>query len=687
VDSYLRRALRIALSGAVCVLAVLAAGRIAERLILGGNDAATRARVDRDIRGAFDVMSRGLQDVARRVANPETLDAAARDDENAARRLFDAAQAATVAHTSDVELAVTAYGPDSRALAWAGRPSELPRDRLEGDEAWFIAQGALGLRLVYAMPVTDGTGNRIGTIASEQAIRRPSSNGAVTRADEFQFPGELIPVSLELAFEDIRTTPDPDRIDVKGPNGRHLVTAVITPTDLAEARGLWRRMTASLAEMTAAVLVLLLCGPLLDWRDAWDWGSATRDSKDAPKQRTESRLPNPESRYILAVVTLALAILAARLLFRLASPADWSDAEIFSAAVYASPLLRPFLASPFDFLITAATAAGLVAIAFFAFEAWRVRRRHARVAVDSPGTVFLFLAAQLAAGGVAVGVVLAQYALLADTVANTTLDLLHFSLHPWNTALTALQFAIVIWDTTAVAALVLIFRAAYLPWRIARRRWSVRVAALILLVVADSYPCRAQHTEQSVAARARPRRVGRARGHSTQRPIPPRFAGVPADAALHRTRSAGAGVLRGCLRAGESCQNGTGRNTLRTTGAEPAANDSVADAAESPTDRCVSRTGGSCLGPARTGWIRGGHRPRIPGLADYRSRDVSGHVVCRALRPGRPSRQPFRIQPAGRPQRAPHVGRTRLLVGTSSRKCRRSSQSNVGCSAPAERCA
>ena len=76
----------------------------------------------------------------------------ASDDENAARKLFDAAQAAAVAQTSDVELAVTAYAPGGRPLAWAGRPSELPKDRLEGDEAWFIAQGALGLRLVYAMP-------------------------------------------------------------------------------------------------------------------------------------------------------------------------------------------------------------------------------------------------------------------------------------------------------------------------------------------------------------------------------------------------------------------------------------------------------------------------------------------------------------------------------------------------------
>src|SRR5438552_8768791 len=277
VDSPLRRVLRIALTGVVCVLAVMAAGRITERLVLGADDSAVRARVERDVRGAFGVMSRGLQTSTRRVADADTLVAASRDDEDAARRLFDAAQAAAIARTSDVELAVTAYAPGSRPLAWAGRPSELPNDRLEGDEAWFIAQGALGLRLVYAFPVNDANGYRVGMIASERSIRPPSSSGAVTRADQFQFPGELVPVSLELAFGDIRATPDPDRIDITGPNGRHLVTAVVTPSDLAQARAHWRRVTASVAEMIGAVFLLLLCGPLLDWRDA----------------RDQSRIPNP----------------------------------------------------------------------------------------------------------------------------------------------------------------------------------------------------------------------------------------------------------------------------------------------------------------------------------------------------------------------------------------------------------
>ena len=340
-----------------------------------------------------------------------------------------------------------------------------------------------------------------------------------------------MPVSLELAFEDVRTTPDPDRIDVTGPNGRHLVTAVVIPSDLTEARADWRRMTSSIAEMTAAVFVLLLCGPLLDWRDARDSRLGRQQSK------------NPESRYLFAAVAIAMAIVAARLLLRLASPADWSDAEIFSAAAYASPLLRPFLASPFDFLMTAATAASLTALVFFAFEAWRIRRRHARIAVDSLSTAILFVVAQLVAGTLAIAVLLAHHALLADTVANTTLDLLHFSLHPWNTALTALQIrhcdlgcdrrrrprVDLQGNLSAVEN-----RTPALERAASGHEW---------LGIAHRARAVAATGEWSAAARTDSRGVGCHRCNTDQRTISSRFAGVPPDAALDRTCPACAGLL------------------------------------------------------------------------------------------------------------------------------------------------
>src|SRR5882672_6820070 len=91
VDSPLRRLVRLTLTGLVCALAVVAVGRISERVVMGQDDASARQRIERDVRGAFDVMSRGLQTIARSVAAPEALVAAARDDEGSARTLFEAA--------------------------------------------------------------------------------------------------------------------------------------------------------------------------------------------------------------------------------------------------------------------------------------------------------------------------------------------------------------------------------------------------------------------------------------------------------------------------------------------------------------------------------------------------------------------------------------------------------------------
>ena len=88
-------------------------------------------------------------------------------DNAAARRLFAAAEAA-VEERTDQDLSLTIYTSDGRPLAWGGRPSEIPSDRLQAGEAWFFAQGALGLRLVYVAPIMART-TRIGTMASERA--------------------------------------------------------------------------------------------------------------------------------------------------------------------------------------------------------------------------------------------------------------------------------------------------------------------------------------------------------------------------------------------------------------------------------------------------------------------------------------------------------------------------------------
>jgi len=476
-----RRLLRIAGAGAGCALIVLALGRLAERLVLGAGEAAARARAEAEVRASFDTISRTLRLMALGMADADSVVAAAQDDVTAARRLFAAAGAAlTQGDAADV--AVTAYAANGRPLAWDGRPSELPADRLQGEEAWFFAQGALGLRLVYVTPVMTAGGQRVGTIAAERSLgpandpRRSAVSDANSGADAFRYDSRIAPVSIELRFEAGRTAPDASAFEVTTPSGAHLFTAMLDAADLAHTRDRWQRASRSLALITLALSLALLAGPLLDWRN--------RLSRARP--------------YLMAVALVAGAIAASRVLLRLASPADWSEHSLFSGAEYASPLLGPFLTSPFDFLMTAVAASSFVALLLYAVEAWRLSRwpasaplrrglaearfaregGHRRRRVTGAGPTAAFVALQLGAG-IGLAVLLAVYhAFLRDTVASSTLDLLHFSLHPWSTSRLALQVGLIVWHATALGCGVLLLRAALVGWAVPRPDSRLRAGTI-----------------------------------------------------------------------------------------------------------------------------------------------------------------------------------------------------------------
>jgi hypothetical protein len=108
-----------------------------ERASLGLNDADARQRIEANVRAEFDTMARALRLMASGMADPASVVEAQGGNPTAARRLFSAADAA-LNENDEAEFAVTAYAADGRPLAWAGRPSELPEDRLQGDEAWFF---------------------------------------------------------------------------------------------------------------------------------------------------------------------------------------------------------------------------------------------------------------------------------------------------------------------------------------------------------------------------------------------------------------------------------------------------------------------------------------------------------------------------------------------------------------------
>ena len=84
------------------------------------------------------------------------------------------------------------------------------------------------------------------------------------------------------------------------PSGLRLLTARLAPDDLNQSRARWRRATLSLTLVALAVAVVLLTGPLLDWRNQ--------------VARAGS--------YALAVVLVLLATVAGRLLLRAADLKD-----------------------------------------------------------------------------------------------------------------------------------------------------------------------------------------------------------------------------------------------------------------------------------------------------------------------------------------------------------------------------
>ena len=445
-----RRLARIALIGLLCASAVFGSGRLLEWAMLGRTDATSRVRVEEEVRSALDAMSRELRDVASGVADADVLLAASEGDSRSARQLFDAA-AAALTRGDEGALAVTAYTADGTPLAWAGRPSELPSDRLSGNEAWFFAPGALGLRLVHVTPVADTGQRRIGTVAAERAIGT-------------SFPTRIAPVSIDLPFDGGRTMPDASAFEILAPSGQPLVTARVDGSDLGRVRDRWRRGTLSLTLVALALTVVMLVGPLLDWRNALGTRHTWRNF----------------SLYTGAVILTALAIIAARLVLLVASPADWSSSPLFSSVAYASSLLRPLLTSPFDFLLTAVTASALAALVLVVIEASRVALWHVRRPRSRPGSVAIYLLVQFGAGIGVAALFFGHQALVRDTIANTTLDLLHFSLHPWDTPRIALQIGLVAWHATALGCAVLILRVAGIWWIVPRGNRRLRTVVVTL---------------------------------------------------------------------------------------------------------------------------------------------------------------------------------------------------------------
>ena len=346
--------------------------------------------------------------------------------------------------------ALTIYDANGRPLAWAGRPSELPRDRVVDGANLFAAHAALGLRLVAVEPIAESatSARRLGTVAAEARLSVPDAS---RQGETYVVETAYGPVTFRRSFVD--RDPAPNGFVIAGPNGGPLLEATIADDAPAAVRAVWLARVDRLA-LAMVALALVLAATVVVFE---------RRGPRAPSARARAT--------VLAIALVWLAWLAATL-------AVARDA----AAGPAQPVwgrLADAAASPADFAATG--LALLVSVMLLVDPARRAilaRRGQWHAAGRGFGAAVLGVALQVLAGLVLLGLHVAVFALVQEAERRSTASLLRFSVAPWEALRLARLAGLVLIQAAACWAGVLACRLALARWRgpAGAARWIAPVA-------------------------------------------------------------------------------------------------------------------------------------------------------------------------------------------------------------------
>ena len=304
---------RVVRVGVLAALAVGVAGWGMTRYRFGTSDQAALARVEGELRQQLATSADTLGTMAARAAaDRDTIRAASRD-QTARERLFETVDAA-IASDNPGRNGLTIYDADAAPLAWAGRVSDLPRSRIDGPAALFVAQSALGPRLLRVAPLVESARPADPrparwTIVVEQSIG--SEQQAPGLPDAFTVSTSIVPVRLRAS---IGGSPPPGNPQgsfafvIPAPDGSPLVEAEVSAADLAAARARWQRNSWAALVSVLGITLLLCAAPVVERR----------------RQVTENR------GLLFATLELAVALVGA---FGLLLPAcrAWSSSVSFTS--------------------------------------------------------------------------------------------------------------------------------------------------------------------------------------------------------------------------------------------------------------------------------------------------------------------------------------------------------------------
>ena len=435
---------RLLLGGVIAAVLVVALGFAWEWQRFGGDAPGAVGRAEVQVRGRFDRMTALLGTVATNIANDRAALEALEAGPDAAKALFDVVERHSRRAVDESNIAVTIYEKyGSTASAWAGRPSDLPSERVRGPRGWFVTPSSLGLRLVHVLPIGPDD-RRLGLVAVEHPLS-PAPAGATIGPADYRLETPIGHAALRMQYEGAGEQMRPNSFLLHAPGGEPLVEAFFTDGQIASTRTAWRRRVFAVAVAVFGITALLLIGPLLDRRSDATSGVPYRAATAAAG--------------VLLMVAAGLGYLTLHL------------------ALDAGPDRHERL------LLSGATLAGLVALlgapAARLRAAWRRRRRPS--SANGP----LFIVQQLFAGTVVALIIAAFARVLQMVLDDASVDLRHFTLHPWSEERLTLLGGILTAHLATLWGATLVLVSASARWRLARR-WRVETAVTLACWIAPT---------------------------------------------------------------------------------------------------------------------------------------------------------------------------------------------------------
>ena len=428
---------RLAVAALTLSAALAAISFTLEATRFGLSNAATAARLEREVRARFWNLARQVESLATRVAREESLVAEASVNRDRLPALFNRLSEIGGTTTSSA-VSTTVYvsaGPAGayRVLAWSdGRPEDLTPDRLLSPPTLFVERGTVGLRLVFVQPI-EIAARRAGVAAAEAVLSPITRLGA--DAGTHRIDTTFGPVVVEY----VGAGEGPDRENrfvIAPPSGKALLEVRYSPDDLAERRYQFRRRAIAITLLPLVVATLLASGPMLEGR------SRSR------------RLSGWLGWSAAAGATLVAGCAALAGLARLIDAPD-----------------------ALTMCIVALGALGLAAL--LPVSAWG-RSWQRRIPRREPGR---FIVEQLLAGAIAAGAIYALIQILRARITAAAIDKWQFPLFPidleallYLSGILVIQLALC-WVAAAVLSI------AALRWRVTWRRPGTGLLAMVLWIV------------------------------------------------------------------------------------------------------------------------------------------------------------------------------------------------------------